>query len=347
MEGSGQPDPSCRLVFPGFNSRTIIIKERLVTKEVKAHETSTSMVKAVPAELYAGSDIALKVKVSCPANCDLQGGQVGIADEEGAVVKEMELVSSDEAANETEEFVVRAPAKPGEYTWTAMFTAQEKEGILHEESSTPFSFSVKPHVTSVKVWDVPSPVVFDAAFKVKVGVRCSAGCNLTGKQVVIHDYEGVRVATATLGDVPWSTTGAQSCAEVELKAPGIESRYMWEVRFPEPDMELPHEESACTFALGVAGQPEHVVTVEVIDRETKTPLKKASVILRPSAYRGSEYSNYTDDAGVARVRVPKGEYGICATNGGYKSFFKLAEIASDIAVKAELLAGSDLDDIWG
>jgi len=90
-----------------------------------------------------------------------------------------------------------------------------------------------------------------------------------------------------------------------------------------------------------------MVTVEIIDRDTKIPIRKASVILRPSIYRGSEYSNYTDDAGVARVRVPKGEYHICATNGGYKSFLKIAEIASDTAVKAELWAGSDLDDIFG
>ena len=318
-----------------------------MTGKIQAHETSVSMVKAAPVELYAGNDIVLKVKAACPSHCDLQGGQVRIADNSGAVVEETELLLFDGTVNETDEFVVRAPTQPGEYTWTAMFTTQEKGVILHEESSAPFSFSVKPHVTSVQVWDVPSPVVFDAAFKVKVGVQCSAGCNLTGKEVAIHDYEGARVATGTLDEVPCSTTGAQFCAEVELKAPGIEGRYMWEVQFPKPDMELPHEESACTFGLGVAGQPEHLVTVEVIDRETKTPLKKASVILRPSAYRGSEYSNYTDDAGVARVRVPKGEYHICATNGGYKSFLKITEIASDIAVEAELFAGSDLDDIWG
>jgi hypothetical protein len=304
------------------------------------------MVKAAPVEVLTGSDIVLKVKIACPSNCNLQGGQVRIVDNSGAVIEGIELLPFDGTVNETDEFVVRAPMKPGEHKWAAVFTAQEKEGILHKESSTPFSFSVRPHVTSVQVWDVPSPIVFNTAFRVKVGVQCSAGCNLTGKEVVIRDYEGVRVATAKLGDVPWSTTSAQSCAEVELKAPGIEGRYMWEVIFPKLDMELPHEESSCTFASGVAEQPEHMVTVEVIDKDTKTPIQKASVILRPSIYQGSEYSNYTDDAGMARVRVPKGEYHICAMNGGYKSFLKIAEIASDTAVKAELWAGSDLDDIF-
>ena len=104
------------MVFSGLSGKTIIIKERLVTREVQAHETRASMVKAALAEVYAGSDIALKVKVSCPSNCNLQGGKVRIAADAAAVVKEIELVSFDGAANETAEFVVKAPTKPGEYT---------------------------------------------------------------------------------------------------------------------------------------------------------------------------------------------------------------------------------------
>jgi hypothetical protein len=208
------------------------------------------------------------------------------------------------------------------------------------------STGVETHATSVQVWDVPSVVVFNAAFQVKVAVRCSEGCNLAGQRVAVFDSEGEQVATATLGDVPWSTTRAQACAEVELRAPGFESRFSWEVRF-KPEMEVAHAESACTFALGVAAQPEHVVTVQVIDRETQRPIQEANVILRPSIYRGSEYSNRTDATGVGRVRVPKGEYHICAVSSGYKSFLKIVEIAGDTAVIAELVAGSDLDDIWG
>ncbi len=191
-----------------------------MTGKIKAHETSVSMVKAAPVELYAGSNIMLKVVVACPFNCNLQGGQVRIFDNSGAVVEQIKLLPFDGIVNETDEFSVRVPTQPGEYTWTTVFMAQGKEGILHEESSTPFSFSVKPHVTSIQVWDVPSPIVLNAAFRVKIGVQCSGGCDLTGKEIEIRDYEGVMVATRLLGDVPWSTAAAQSCAEVELKRPG-------------------------------------------------------------------------------------------------------------------------------
>jgi hypothetical protein len=206
-------------VLSGFSSGTIIIKEWLVTGEVQGHETSTSMVKAALLELDAGTDMALKVRVSCSSNCNLQGSKVRIVDDEGAAVKEIELVTFDGTGNETDEFVVKAPIEPGEYTWTAVFPAQEKEGVLHQESSTPFSFIVKPHATSMAVWDVPSPIVFTTKFKLKVGVKCSADCKLTDKNIEIYDQKGGKVATGKLGGVPWSATSALYWAEVNLKPP--------------------------------------------------------------------------------------------------------------------------------
>jgi hypothetical protein len=327
------------LVFSGLNSGTVIIKEWLVTGEVKteeiqAHETSTSMVKAGPAQLDAGTDIALKVKVSCSSACDLRGKIVKIITQDAAV-KEIELVTFDGTVNETDEFVVKAPTQPGGYTWTAVFPAQEKEGILHKESSAPFSFIVKSHTTSIAVWDVPSPVAFGNEFKLKVGVRCSAECKLTGKDIEIYDHEGAKVATGTLGDVPWSGATALYWAEVELKAPSPEGYYTWEVKFPKPDLELPHEGASYNFGFGAARQPEHVVTVEVIDKDVKTPIKNAHILLHP--HRGYVYRSRTDERGVARVNVPKGEYELCATKDEYETFQTTVEVAGDIAIKAELM----------
>jgi hypothetical protein len=99
------------------------------------------------------------------------------------------LTEFDGAANETDEFIVKALIKPGEYTWTAVFSAQEKEGILHEESLASFSFIVRPHATSMTVWDVPSPIAFNTRFKIKIGVLCSAECKLTGNKVEIYDHQ--------------------------------------------------------------------------------------------------------------------------------------------------------------
>ena len=305
-----------------------------MAEEVQSHQTNTEMIQSAPPEVYAGTDITLKVRLSCPSACDLRGRIVKISAQDAVVAEGIELTQFDGAANETDEFVVKAPIEPGECTCTAVFPAEDKEGILHAESSVAFSFIVKPHATSMAVWDVPSPIAFSTKFKPKVGVRCSAECKLSGKEVEIYNHEGARVATGTLGDVPWSATTALYWAAVELEAPGTEGYYPWEAKFPKPDLELPHEGTAHTFAFVAARPPEHVVTVEVIDRAKKKPLKNALVALYSS---GAPYRNRTDDGGVARVSVPKGEYELSVLMDNYRDFHTTAEVAGDATVRAELI----------
>ena len=309
-----------------------------MTGKAQAHETSTSMVKAALAELDAGTDIALKVKVSCSLACDLRGKTVNIIAQDAVVAEEIELTTFEGTDNETDEFVVRSPIEPGEYTWMAVFPAQETEGVLHEESSAPFSFVVKPHTTSIAVSGIPSPIALGNEFRIKVEVKCSAGCKLAGQEIEIYDQQGAKVATATLGDVPSPDATALSCAEVTLEAPNIEKRYRWTARFPKPDLELAHEEAFCTFAFGTARQPEHVVTIEAIDKNTKAPIKNAKVILRPRLYRGAAYKSRTDEDGVARVNMPTGNYQLYVSREGKETFLPTVEITGDVTIKAELSA---------
>ena len=299
-----------------------------MTEEVSAHETSTSMVEASTGEFDAGADIALQVRVLCPSACDLRGNMVTIMAQDAAV-KQIELVSFDGTVNETDGFVVKAPTVLGQYTWTAVFPAQEKEGVLHEESSAPFSFTVKSHTTSMAIWDVPSPIAVGAKFRLKVGVKCSAECSLHTKKIEIYNGEGTGVATGTLGAAPWPGTNALYWAEVELEAPSAEACYTWTVSFPKPDLGLPHEGSAGTFTFATTKPPEHRVTVEVIDKDKKTPVKGAQVVLYP--YRGC-----TDDAGVTRVYVPKGEYKVRVFKDDYADFQTSIEVTGSVALKAEL-----------
>lgn len=305
-----------------------------MTVKVQAHETSMSMVEPFPLEVDAGTDIALKARVSCPEPCDLRGRIVRIVRQDAGVVKEVELTEFDGTVNQTDEFVVKAPIELGEYTWTAVFPEQEKEGVLHEESSTPFSFIAKPHATSMAIWDVPSPIAFGDEFRIKVGVRCSADCNLMDRKIGIYNHKGKKVATGALGGVPWPGTTALYWAEVELEAPGTEGLYTWEAKFPKPESELLHEEASYHFGFTTARPPEHVVTVEVLDQAKKTPIKGAVVALRS---RGTPYRNRTDDAGVARLSVPKGEYKLYVSKTDYKGFQTTAEVAGDAKVKAELI----------
>jgi hypothetical protein len=313
------------------------VKQKMVSteSEIQQHPIKLEMVLAPPDEVYAGTDVILQTKVICPEMCDLQGSQIRIVDAQGEIVTEVVLRPFDGAGNETDEFVVRAPVKPGEYTWTAIYPGQEREGFLHEEIATPFTFIVKPHTTSMAVWDVPSPIVYNTEFKLKVGVKCSAECRLTDKEVEIYDQEGIKVATGTLGEVPWSGTAVLYWTEVEMKAPGTVGYYKYKVKFPKSALELPHEGASYTFGFGTARPPEYMVTVEVIDKNTQTPMKNAQVTLHSCG--GYPYRDCTDESGVARISVPKDEYELYVVANDKEPSQTTVEVTSDVTTKAELL----------
>jgi hypothetical protein len=326
-----------------------VTQEKMRSEDVTAHETSTSLLEAVPAELSAGSDIALKVRVSCPSACDLRGKVVKIVTPE-AVVKEIvvELTEFDGMASETPAFIVKAPTKPGEYPWRATFPPQETEGLLHRESSAPVSFSVRAHTISMAVWDVPSPVVMGKEFSIKVGAKCSAGCSLAGKRVEIYGQEDSMVATGTLGSLPWSVAGTLYWTSVKIQAPAKEGYYTWEVRFPEPELRVPHEESSFKFSFGTARPPKHTVTVNVVDNRNGLPLIKADIRLRPLKVVTDEaeaapadvpspaYKAATDENGLATVRVPEGTYELFVTMDDYLPFEHRIAAHADVGIKVEL-----------
>ena len=116
---------------------------------------------------------------------------------------------------------------------------------------------------------------------------------------------GGALVMAALGQ-PSDTEGS-STVTVGLRAPSVEGRYRWTVKYLAPDLEVPHEEARSTFAFAAAARPEHVVTVEALTKEGREPIPEARLVLRPHVYQGSRYSSRTDETGVARVHVPKGE----------------------------------------
>jgi hypothetical protein len=195
------------------------------------------------------------------------------------------------------------------------------------ETSTPI---VKPHATSMAVWDVPSPTAFNSRLAIKIGVSCSAGCRLTGTEVEVYDHLGARVARGVLGDNPWSSSGSLYWTEVELKAPGTEGYYDWTARFPEPGLDLTHEGSFHRFGFRTARQPEHTVTIEVTNKETGTPITSADIFLHP--YRG-----LSDEHGMSRLMVPKGDYDLQVLVVDKQPFAQPVKVSADMIVKVELL----------
>jgi hypothetical protein len=87
--------------------------------------------------------------------------------------------------------------------------------------------------------------------------------------------------------------------------------------------------------------PGCLLTVVAIDGESQTPVAGAKVVLHP-------YKTFTDERGVAEVRVPQGEYRLFVSGKQYFPFRCECDIEADVAIRAELFVDRELSDadIW-
>src|SRR3989475_12283844 len=244
-------------------------------EEPRTHPTSVALSRPPAAEVDAGTDIVLKIKVSCPYGCDLRGRVINVMALDGAVVAGSGLADFADKANETTEFSFMAPEEVGEYSWTLVFPKHEAEGLVHEEGSLPITVKTMAHDTSLAVWDVPSPIVIDHPFRIHVGATCSAGCDLRGKEIEICDETGANMARGNLGDTPWDGTRALYWTEVGLTAPGREGGTSWSIRFAATELRLPHDEASARFGFETVKPPQYTVTVKVVQQDDATPIEDA------------------------------------------------------------------------
>ena len=113
-----------------------------------------------------------------------------------------------------------------------MCPAFVKKGF-YAEASTPISFTVKPHTTSVVAWDMPSAIVAGERFRMKVGIKCSNECQPCEPGLWnLRPRGGARRRTGTLSGDRWPGTTGLYVAEVELEAPAAEGLYTWSVKAP-------------------------------------------------------------------------------------------------------------------
>ena len=313
----------------------------MTPKDDMTRKISALSCEVSPSEVDAGADITLKGAVSGSPARDLRGRTLLIKDQDGTLAESIELTAFDGETNETREFVVKAPLMPGSYTWLAVCSVLTTAGLSYEETSAPFSFTVKPHGTQVVVWDAPSTIECGERFSIKCGVKCSAECRPDGWALEVRDHEGKKLAGATLSDAPWPDTAALYYTEVNLTAPDTDGLYAWDAKATAPGLDVPHAECIASFGVRVVPTPECVLTVEAIDMESQTPVKGAKVVVHP-------YRAFTDERGVAQVRIPKGEYRLFVSGKNYFPFRRDGEVETDIAIRAELAVDPGLSDadIW-
>lgn len=306
------------------------------------HRPKIELSQPVPPEVEAGIDLTLQVRVSCPSGCDLRGNSVQVVSPDGLLMMS-ELVTYDDEANETEAFSVTVPPQIAEHSWTVSVPGHQTAEVVHEECSLIIPFTTRPHSTSMAVWDVSSPVVISSAFRVKVGVKCSPGCPLTGELVEVRDERGKKIGGGRLGQTPWPETTALYCTEVDLIAPSGEGMNSWSANCSIEGLELPHVSASAGFSFRVAGPPEHRVTVKVIAKDAEAPLENADV--RLGFYRAS-----TDESGVATLDLPNGTYDLNVVKPGFETLPQTIAVAQDVTVQVEATVApdpaSDDDQLW-
>jgi hypothetical protein len=186
-----------------------------------------------------------------------------------------------------------------------------------------------PHETSLAVWDIPSPLPLGGSAKVKVGLRCPAGCPLTGQKIEIRDAAQSRVAAAKLGDAPWPGTAGLYWAEADLVTPVAEGTHLWTAQFSPSDLEIPHLASSLAFSLLTVKPPEHRITIEVVQ-------EKANTVIEDTEVRLGAFRTLTNSNGVAYLEVPSGAYELNVWKMGYEFVTRNLEVNSDQSVRIEL-----------
>lgn len=194
---------------------------------------------------------------------------------------------------------------------------------------------VEPHEVYLTVWDAPHVIEPGGRFALMAGARCSGGCSLGGRELRIFDHAGAPAGTAKLGHEIWPGTEALYFARCEASAPLEAGSHQWEANIAGWDTQEPHTPGSFPVVIRVVTAPDCEVTVRAVDKETQTPIKGARVVMHP-------YRALTDDGGIARVRVAKGQYDILVSGSHYLPVRTSVEITADTTTSAEL----DADQPW-
>lgn len=249
----------------------------------------------------------------------------------GRLLAEARLVEWRDGACLTPEVALDVPHEIGRCEWTVEFGGIASAGILHEPRALSAVFNTTPHTTSAIAWVDRSQVVTGSVFEVNVGGACSQRCRLAAQIVEVYGEEGVVLGRGRLGEKPWPGTAGLFVASVKVHAPEHEGLVRWSASFaPEKDDPL-HPQVATVFTFRTVGSPEHTILVRVIDSESHVAVADALV-------HAGWHQAVTDDAGVARLEVPKGRYELKARRAGYVMTSVPVDVVADTEVSIEAVS---------
>jgi len=301
----------------------------MVTKKDRPVDRYMLTVEGAPAEVDAGAEFAFSCRIAHSLGSDQSGLAVSIRDHGNAELALAALAGSGGVACVTDDILLKAPLTKGEHIYRAVLVTQTKAGAPVDMTATEFPVVVKAHAMRLNVWDLPSAIVAGESFTFKAGIKCSAGCDLAGRDVDLFDGDGNRMGAGTLRNEVWPGTSALQYAEIDGKAPSAAGNARWEIRISEQDAGVPHAAGALALDVEVVAPPDCAVTIEAADAGTHAPIGQARVVLHP-------YRAVTGEDGVATLKVVKGSYRLLVSASRYLATAMTVEVAEDLTVRAEL-----------
>jgi hypothetical protein len=297
---------------------------------------SSLIVQVTPEEVDAAGELTVTAEASSSPPMDLRGQVLLFKDHADKEVGRAEFISFDGKANKTAELVLKAPGEIGTHVWSVVSPAIVRGATSLAEATERLSITVKAHATRLVIWDVPSTVAAGETFRFKVGIKCTSGCPQQGREFTVLDEDRQQVAAGRLDGNVWPGSTALYFAEVDVVAPGKPGLHNWEVEAPASkihvataDVPIAHDALSSTFAVRFVSPPDSVVRVQVTDKESGTPLEGATVIAFP-------YRAVTDEAGVAVLNVPRGQYRLQVSQSKYVAFGSSIEVTGETTADAEL-----------
>jgi hypothetical protein len=289
---------------------------------------------ALPASVDAGAAFAFAIVATWPKGLSSAGATYALR-KDGRSLQSGALPAAVDDGSIG--FSLRAPDMVGDHGLTLVISSAKAEA----EGALLFALKTVPHATSLAVWDVPSPVVRGTRFEIAAGAKCTSACALAGKIIEIRDEAGVLIGSGELGDTPAPGTTALVFTTIALKAPRKLTQHAWTASFEPSELKLAHGSATARFSFITVAEPEHSVSVKVVNKTTKEPIAGAQV--RLGVYRAE-----TDEAGAALVRVPKGKFELAVMRPGYRMPERKIEVDRDLRVRiaAEELPPPDPFALW-
>lgn len=210
-----------------------------------------------------------------------------------------------------------------------MATAVTKHAMKSEPRDAGLEARADTHSLQLAAWDVPAATGANERFALTVGARCSAGCDMSGRELTLFDQNGNAVCTLPLGPAVWPGTEALYFVRAEAHAPRVAGNYQWQAKMAGWEGNSQHAAGSLPLMLRVVAAPEHEVTVKAIDGESQMPIANARVVMHP-------YRAVTDGDGIAKLKVAKGEYDVLVSGHRYLPYCVGIEVRADIITCAAL-----------